>query len=108
MRFRAALLAATLFATPALADEPVILRDAITVDGAPAPDPDAPARGNHVRDVVVRHVVRADRGAARRVEQTVLGQEQVAAALRQREELVAVPDGELERERIGARHGRAA
>jgi len=33
MRFRAALLAATLFAAPALADEPVILRDAITVEG---------------------------------------------------------------------------
>lgn len=33
MRIKAALLAATLFAAPALADEPVILRDAITVDG---------------------------------------------------------------------------
>jgi flagella basal body P-ring formation protein FlgA len=33
MRIKAALLAATLFAAPAFADEPVILRDAITVEG---------------------------------------------------------------------------
>ncbi|MEN0651614.1 MULTISPECIES: flagellar basal body P-ring formation chaperone FlgA [Hyphobacterium] len=33
MSFRAALLAATLLGAPAFADEPVILRDAITVDG---------------------------------------------------------------------------